>query len=93
MANDKSQETLERIRLSDEDDRFVSQIGDGIWSQCFFCVYKRNGAVCKAFPDGIPDDILWNRVSHINPFQGDQGIQYKRDPRLSYDPSMPKEDE
>jgi hypothetical protein len=35
-------------------------------------------AICVAFPDGIPREILFSEVSHKVPFDGDNGIQYER---------------
>jgi hypothetical protein len=32
---------------------------------------------CAAFPDGIPDEILWNEVRHDDPYPGDHGIQFE----------------
>ena len=31
---------------------------------------------CKAFPDGIPDEILFGKNDHIEPVIGDNGIQF-----------------
>ena len=31
---------------------------------------------CKAFPSGIPNDILIGKNSHKKPFKGDSGILY-----------------
>jgi len=33
--------------------------------------------VCKAFPKGIPEEILSGRNKHTKPFKGDNGIHYK----------------
>lgn len=47
--------------------------------QCYDCVHFNEDKkhTCKAFPDGIPDKILFNEVSHKKPFKGDNGIQFK----------------
>lgn len=37
--------------------------------------------VCRAFPEGIPDEIAYGDNKHTAPFPGDHGIRYKRDPR------------
>ncbi|MCD8007358.1 MAG: hypothetical protein LUF68_00160 [Clostridiales bacterium] len=29
---------------------------------------------CKAFPNGIPDDIFWNKILHSEHIDGDHGI-------------------
>ena len=34
--------------------------------------------VCKAFPKGIPKDVVWGDNPHIKPIRGDNGIQYKQ---------------
>lgn len=33
--------------------------------------------VCKAFPDGIPFDIQDGENLHLEPVEGDHGIQYE----------------
>lgn len=32
---------------------------------------------CKAFPDGIPDEIAYGTNLHLLPFPGDHGIQFE----------------
>lgn len=39
-----------------------------------------DGATCSAFPDGIPDAILVGGYDHRNPFPGDGGARFVRDP-------------
>jgi hypothetical protein len=34
--------------------------------------------VCKAFPDGVPIEILSGRDLHYLPFPGDHGLQFER---------------
>ena len=50
---------------------------------CYRCQYfkvpplKTKGLTCRAFPDGIPEDIILTGTSHIDPLPGDNGFQYK----------------
>jgi hypothetical protein len=32
--------------------------------------------ICKAFPDGIPDEIAYGDNKHTAPYDGDHGIQF-----------------
>ena len=34
--------------------------------------------VCRAFTDGIPEDIAFGTNKHTEPFPGDKGIRYER---------------
>ncbi len=67
------------------EDRFIWKKGDVYISQCAFCIHSKRGK-CAAFPNGIPDDMLWNRHDHHQPYPGDNGIQFERDPRFLDDP-------
>jgi len=45
---------------------------------CNKCVHRTPDTVaCKAYPDGIPDEILINDVDHRNPYTGDNGITFE----------------
>jgi hypothetical protein len=47
-------------------------------SDCDTCAQHVPGQMfCKAFPKGIPEDILYNGISHKIPYKGDNGILYK----------------
>lgn len=46
---------------------------------CMGCKHQMGGDVCAAFPDGKPDDIFFDRVSHREPYPGDGGIQFEKD--------------
>lgn len=45
-------------------------------SQCLECknFIDDKKFTCKAFPKGIPDELLFSRVSHREPYKGDNGI-------------------
>jgi len=32
---------------------------------------------CKAFPDGIPEEILHHQADHTGPYPGDNGIWFE----------------
>ena len=47
---------------------------------CFRCkhfVLELFNWHCKAFPEGIPEDILENGNQHTSPVKGDHGIQFE----------------
>jgi hypothetical protein len=47
-------------------------------SQCTFCAHRSpDGTRCRAFPNGIPVEILFNEHDHSTAFQGDNGILYQ----------------
>lgn len=37
-------------------------------------------AYCAAFPDGIPDSIMYGMADHRLPVEGDHGIRFVLDP-------------
>lgn len=45
---------------------------------CFSCDHRRSVLTCKAFPDGIPQEILRGDVMHTSPYPGDHGIVFRR---------------
>lgn len=70
--------------MSDEqgnrDDKFTAQPGDLVASQCVYCRHLSPGTFtpgCKAFPGGIPDDVLTNSTDHRHPIDGDDGIRFE----------------
>ena len=50
---------------------------------CAFCRHfvlslaEDGRPTCRAFPYGIPDQILVGRADHRRPFPGDRGIRYE----------------
>ena len=36
-----------------------------------------NGLRCRAFPNGIPDEIFCKSGDHTKPYEGDNGIQFE----------------
>jgi len=45
--------------------------------QCFFCKQYTEKLRCKAFPKGIPKEILLGKHDHTKPFKGDNGIRFE----------------
>ncbi len=47
-------------------------------AQCSDCLNWNKGTpTCKAYPNGIPREILTNKVDHKNPYKGDNGIHFQ----------------
>lgn len=38
---------------------------------------------CSAFPNGIPDEIAYGDNKHESPVDGDNGILFEKDPRVT----------
>jgi hypothetical protein len=45
---------------------------------CFKCVERTSVRSCRAFPQGIPREILRGDVMHTSPYPGDNGIVFRR---------------
>ena len=70
-----------------EDRKFIEESEDLLFSQCIRCKNYRRDGTCKAFPEGIPEEILLNKKDHRKPIEGDNGIQFDpKDP----DEELPK---
>jgi hypothetical protein len=41
---------------------------------------EHDKAWCEAFPDGIPEAIIYGGADHRQPIHGDNGIRYLPDP-------------
>ena len=57
---------------------------------CYRCAHflgPRNGwgLRCKAFPDRIPDEIVYEGRDHTVPIEGDHGIQFEPAPEDAND--------
>lgn len=50
---------------------------------CTSCKLLRKGMTCVAFPDGIPDQILFHGFDHRKPFEGDHGIRFEKSPEIT----------
>lgn len=46
-------------------------------NQCPVCKFYIEGLKCKAFPKGIPEEILIGESDHTEPFKGDNGIRFE----------------
>ena len=56
----------------------VGEPGELMVSQCTFCAHRSpDGTKCKAFPSGIPVQLLYNEHDHTLPYEGDNGIHYQ----------------
>lgn len=67
------------MRRCYEPDRELAEIEDTII--CNRCVNKTKGITCKAFPNGIPMEIL-RSGEHFLPVPGDNGIVFEARPEL-----------
>jgi hypothetical protein len=52
-----------------------------IGSQCGFCRHllraTPDGLPCVAFPDGVPDELYYNKRDHRKPYPGDHGVRWE----------------
>jgi hypothetical protein len=49
---------------------------DNVYVSCDVCKHLV-GITCKAFPEKIPDEIFMDEIAHIDPYPGDNGIQFE----------------
>jgi len=58
--------------------------------QCSTCVRYRPEVdfanTCDAFPERIPNEIIFNQFDHHNPYPGDHGLQYEEE--IPFDEAM-----
>jgi hypothetical protein len=45
--------------------------------KCFKCKHFLSKQLCKAFPNGIPKEIYFEKRDHTEPFEGDNGIRFE----------------
>lgn len=53
-----------------------------VFSQCIDCknyIGKIDDKlfICKAFPEGIPTDVFWNKIPHTEHIEGDNGYLFE----------------
>ena len=48
-------------------------------TSCLDCehFHFEDWGTCDAFPNGIPTEITFGVVNHFEPYEGDNGIQFK----------------
>ncbi len=49
-------------------------------TQCLSCSNYFAALTCRAFPDGIPAEIVTGRFDHTQPYEGDHGVRFELDP-------------
>lgn len=59
--------------MSEDNDPVFEVVG-----LCHQCVHRTSVWNCRAFPDGIPNEILRGDFLHTREFPGDHGIQFQR---------------
>jgi len=57
--------------------RFDGRADDFHFPLCNKCTHDRGNASCKAFPGGIPIEILSGQADHRESFPGDNGIHFE----------------
>ena len=64
--------------MADRADRFAYTSPDEVVvAACATCAHRRSALTCDAFPERIPRPILAGQVRHVEPYEGDGGVQYE----------------
>ena len=56
-----------------------------ISEECFTCKHLTDRLYpffCRAYPEGIPQEIGSGKISHKKPFKGDNNIQYEKENKM-----------
>lgn len=59
-------------------DKFIWKTDDLVLAACVTCKHKQAKNTCDAFPKGIPPQILDGTNRHVQPVEGDNGIQFEQ---------------
>ena len=54
-----------------------------IFSQCIDCknfigMNEKEEYYCKAFPEGISSEVFWNKISHKENIEGENGVKFEQ---------------
>jgi len=78
-----SETTLYPFRV--EDKKVTGDIAIQVSELCQKCKhFNLYSPSCKAFPKGIPEEILNGEVDHTEPYLGDHGIQYEKESKIIF---------
>lgn len=60
-------------RFDESNDPVMTKLG-----VCGQCKHQyANGVTCRAFREGIPEEIIFGDVMHTEPYPGDNGFQFE----------------
>lgn len=68
-------------KQSEKENYFAYAQGDLGITSCVYCVHRNNdGLTCEAYQKAIPQKILDMKNDHLEPFLGDNGVQFAPKP-------------